>query len=114
MRPQFYTSSSTSMITKLSRKLDQNQKAIAQCYMMISSYICEPQTYAQFEELSALKETAKGLKVSNEQLILDLKSEKQDAVTFELLTQKHLQEFYDFSLDAAVYIKTMKHQRVAV
>ena len=89
-------------------RLQCNQKEIAQFYGKLRSYVCEPKTSQQFEQLTFLRESAELLRDANQAIEQHLKIGGDALASCSKLFDKHLQDFYTFREDTLAYIREVK------
>jgi hypothetical protein len=95
------------------RRLERNQKDIAQLIAKLCCYISEPRTYEQFRQLTDLKDRAKELRQANANIVGSLHNELNTMERCSRLLEKHLQNFELFSKEVLDYTGATKVSHTA-
>jgi len=92
------------------RRLKYNQRDLARFYGKLRSYVCEPKTYEQFNQLNRLRENAEQLRDANLAIIEMIKGEGNAILSCSKILNSHLKKFNTFREDIMIYLKAVKSQ----
>ncbi len=97
----------------LRRRLERNERDIAQFTEKLHSYSFEPKTYVQFKQLADLKEEARELREANRQITMSLRDEAGSVQHCSDLLERHLKKVERYAQAVRNYMGETKLHETA-
>lgn len=95
--------------SKLVIRLERNQREVRQLKTKLSSYICEPCTYALFERIETLKTGLERLSIKNQEIIQALKERRKSVEDYMENVRQQFTEFHELQQGVHDYIQGMRN-----